>query len=67
MHSETGLEKIRRGQPLTVKEQILLVASLSMPAILSQLTTVVMQYIDAAMVGKVFLSEDFVNRYLQTV
>lgn len=52
MHSETGLEKIRTGQALTVKEQILLVASLSMPAILSQLTTVVMQYIDAAMVGR---------------
>ena len=52
MNTEKKLEKIRNGQPLTTREQILLVALLSLPAILSQLTTVVMQYADAAMVGR---------------
>lgn len=42
-------ERINRN--LTLKEQIFLTLSLSSPAILSQLSTICMQYIDAAMVG----------------
>ena len=52
MDSRTRMEKIRNGQPMTVKEQVFLVAALSLPAVLSQLTTVIMEYIDTAMVGR---------------
>ncbi|MBQ0057681.1 MAG: MATE family efflux transporter [Bacteroidales bacterium] len=45
------LEKIRSGASMTRGEQIRLAASLSVPAMLSQLSTIVMQYIDASMVG----------------
>ena len=34
-----------------LKEQVLLVWKLSLPAILTQITTIAMQYIDSAMVG----------------
>ena len=52
MSVNNGLEKIRNGQPMSAREQISLVAALSFPAILAQLTTVIMQYIDTAMVGR---------------
>lgn len=42
---------IRQGQPMTFAQQVRLVLSLSTPAILAQLTTTIMQYIDASMVG----------------
>ena len=42
---------IRHGKPMTLGEQARLVLSLAMPAILAQLTTTMMQYIDASMVG----------------
>ena len=45
------LRDLREGKVLTTSNQIELVAKLSMPAILAQLTSVVMQYIDASMVG----------------
>ena len=45
------LSKIRQGQPMTLGEQARLVLSLATPAILAQLTTTMMQYIDASMVG----------------
>ena len=45
------LLKIRNGQPMTTREQLKLTWWLSLPAILAQLTTTVMQYIDASMVG----------------
>ena len=46
------LIKLRDGQPLSLREQILLTATLSYPAILAQLSSIIMQYIDAAMVGR---------------
>ena len=46
------LIKLRDGHPLSLREQILLTASLSYPAILAQLSSIIMQYIDAAMVGR---------------
>lgn len=45
------LGMIRKGLPMTKGQQARLVLSLSMPAILAQLTTTIMQYIDASMVG----------------
>ncbi len=43
---------IRDGSRLSFKDQLKLTATLSMPAILAQLSSIIMQYIDAAMVGR---------------
>ena len=43
---------IRSDRPLSLKGKLGLVRRLSVPAILSRLTMILMQYIDAAMVGK---------------
>ena len=45
------LGKIRGGEPMTMRQQIKLVSLLSYPAILAQFSSVIMQYIDTAMVG----------------
>lgn len=45
------LEGLRAGDTLTTGDQIRLVAQLSVPAIMAQLSHIVMQYIDASMVG----------------
>lgn len=45
------LSLIRDGKPMTLPQQLRLTAVLSMPAIIAQLSTIIMQYIDAAMVG----------------
>ena len=45
------LEKIRDGAELTRREQIHLAAYLSVPAMMAQLMQILMEYIDAAMVG----------------
>lgn len=42
---------IRQGKPMTTAQQLRLVLQLSTPAILAQVTTTMMQYIDASMVG----------------
>ena len=47
-----GLKKLQSGQPISTREQLLLIAQLSWPAILAQISSVVMQYIDTAMVGQ---------------
>lgn len=46
------LEKMRSGQPMSLTEQVRLVFFLSVPAMLAQLSTILMQYIDASMVGR---------------
>lgn len=46
------LENLRAGEPLSLGQQIRLVAQLSMPAIMAQMSHIVMQYIDASMVGR---------------
>ena len=46
-----GLKKLQSGQPISTREQLLLIAQLSWPAILAQISSVVMQYIETAMVG----------------
>ena len=51
MH-ENLLARIRDGQTLNFKEKIRLVIALSIPSVMAQLTSIIMQYIDAAMVGR---------------
>ena len=45
------LAKIRSNSPMTGKEQLRLSFMLGLPAILAQLSNILMQYIDASMVG----------------
>ncbi|MBR2104351.1 MAG: MATE family efflux transporter [Bacteroidales bacterium] len=45
------LEQIRNHGKLTTRQQVSLTAKLSMPAILAQISFILMQYIDASMVG----------------
>ena len=46
------LLRIRSGEELPRSAQFRLIALLGLPAILAQFSTIVMQYIDAAMVGR---------------
>lgn len=46
------LAAIRNGGNLGLREEIILILRLSVPAILAQLSSIIMQYIDAAMVGR---------------
>ncbi|MBO6046744.1 MAG: MATE family efflux transporter [Erysipelotrichaceae bacterium] len=57
MSSEALLSKIRNGESLSQKEMIITVLLLSGPSIMAQLTTVIMQYLDAAMVGRLGSSQ----------
>ncbi len=49
--SERLLSKIREGLPMTRGEKLSLIVELSIPSILAQITSVLMFYIDASMVG----------------
>ena len=49
--SDELLGFIREGRPLTSREKLNLIVQLSIPAILAQITSVVMFFIDQAMVG----------------
>ena len=51
--SETLLERIRTGGQMTRKDKLNLIVQLSIPSILAQLTSVVMFFIDQAMVGRI--------------
>lgn len=42
---------IREGKPMTFRQQLRLTVMLSLPAMLAQLSSILMQYIDASMVG----------------
>lgn len=46
------IDLIQSGKPLSLKQKIVLTAKLSWPAIMAQLSSILMQYIDAAMVGR---------------
>lgn len=46
------LTLIQSGKPLSFKQRLILTAQLSWPAIMAQLSSILMQYIDAAMVGR---------------
>ena len=45
------LTLIRNGEPMTTGQQLRLTVQLSIPAVIAQLSSIIMQYIDAAMVG----------------
>ena len=45
------LSNLREGRELKFRDQIILIIRLSIPAIMAQLSSIIMQYIDAAMVG----------------
>ena len=45
------IDMIKTGASMTLKQQIKLTIALSTPAILAQLSMIIMQYIDASMVG----------------
>ena len=49
--SDILLAKIRNGEEMTRREKISLIIDLSIPSMLAQITTVMMFFIDAAMVG----------------
>ncbi len=51
MTKEALLQALRGGESLSRRQQLHLVALLSTPAMLAQLSSIVMQYIDAAMVA----------------
>lgn len=46
------ISKIQNGETMSLREQVGLTARLAMPAILAQLSSIMMQYIDASMVGR---------------
>lgn len=45
------IHHIREGRALTIAQQLRLTVTLALPAMLAQLSSILMQYIDAAMVG----------------
>ncbi len=45
------LQEMREGKPLTLRLQLLLIIQLSIPAILAQISQIMMEYIDSSMVG----------------
>lgn len=49
--TEALLALIREGKPMTLRQQLSLTAWLSLPAVVAQISYIIMQYIDAAMVG----------------
>ena len=46
------LTQLREGRPLDLRQQVVLTALLSLPSILAMVSHVLMEYIDAAMVGR---------------
>lgn len=50
MHTDIRL--IREGRPLSWRQRLGLTVSLSLPAMMAQLSSIAMQYIDASMVGR---------------
>lgn len=50
--TEYLLSKIKTGAAMTASEQLKLVLNLSLPAVMAQITSIIMQYIDASMVGQ---------------
>ncbi len=51
LRSDALLSMIREGQPMTRGQKLSLAVRLSIPAIIAQLSSILMQYIDASMVG----------------
>jgi len=51
------LVALRDGEELTLGDQIRLIVTLSFPAIMAQISSIIMQYIDASMVGRLGANE----------
>lgn len=51
------MERLREGGELTLLQQITMILRMSIPAILAQISSIVMQYIDASMVGRLGAEE----------
>lgn len=49
---EDLLADLREGKRLTLRQQIIMIVQLSVPGILAQISSIIMQYIDASMVGR---------------
>lgn len=49
---KSDIRYIREGKELSWKQRLRLTVSLSLPAMLAQLSSIAMQYIDASMVGR---------------
>lgn len=49
---EELLLKIKDGAYMTSSQQMKLVLHLSLPAVMAQITSIILQYIDASMVGR---------------
>ena len=47
-----SIKLIQEGKPLDFRQRLKLAAQLSWPAIMAQLSSIIMQYIDASMVGR---------------
>lgn len=52
MAKQNLMESLRCGHSLSLRQQIMVTLQLSVPAILAQLSSIAMQYIDASMVGQ---------------
>ncbi len=46
------LNKLREGESFSLKDSLILTIQLSLPAILAQISTIIMEYVDASMVGR---------------
>jgi len=46
------LQRLREGESLRLRELCEMILQLSLPAIMAQISTIIMQYIDASMVGR---------------
>ena len=51
MEQNQLLKDLRDGKTLTFRQQLLLIVQLSIPGILAQISEIIMEYIDASMVG----------------
>jgi len=51
------LASLRNGENLSLKQQLFLIFQLSLPAVLAQLSVIIMSYIDASMVGRLGASD----------
>ena len=47
-----NLARLRNGETLSGKDQLTLIFQLSLPAILAQISTIILSYVDASMVGR---------------
>ena len=52
----SDISYIREGRELSWGQRLYLTATLSLPAMLAQLSSIAMQYIDASMVGRLCLA-----------